>query len=170
MTERNIKCSIVWLLPCGILHRQSHRLTHIWKHGSWGMFQILTFLCLSCPWHIRLHAVTYSSTLTDDFEIKFSIIFLHVLWCPVSNHHKSHDRCEWIRRVLLLLKNAVHQKLLKRHRNSQIFLKSEYYILQITIYVLLLPRFKERKSAILFRHCLKQCKITRKLFYKPCCC
>lgn len=123
MRYKMYRCMVVT-----ILHKQGHRHTSC-THGNVGMLQIHTFSCLSCPCHIRLHTGTYRSTLThvEDFEIKLSIICVHILSCPAPPQI-AHEGCEWIRIVLLLLKNAVHQKWFKRHRNSHICFKSEYYI------------------------------------------
>lgn len=119
----------------------------------------LTCQTTSCD--IQINSYTYR-WFWDKTRHNFSTYF--VMPCFKSSQI-THERCEWIRRVLFLLKNAVHQKLLKIHRNSHIYWKSEYCILQITFYALFLPRLKERKTALLLRDCLKQCKVTKKFHY-----
>lgn len=136
-----------------------------WKLGDvTNLYIFLPFMPLThqttcCD--IQINSYTYR-WFWDKTWHNFSTYF--VMPCFKSSQITC-ERCEWIRRILFLLKNTVHQKLLKRHRNSHIFLKSEYYILQTKFYTLFLPRFRERKPSLLLKHCLKQCKVTRKYHY-----
>lgn len=143
-------CSTV----AAIIHEQGHARTrtphiHTWKHGNVGVLQTRAFSCLSHPATsgCMLGYTDWLQHVTEDFDIKLSINFVHVLLCPAPDHHKSHVRDLCIRIPVHCLKSAGHQELKGIETQTSFALNVNIIPLQITIHALFLLRFKGKKNS-----------------------